>query len=219
GENRCRMVLARALLAQGKPREAAAAIESAGELGALAPYARVLQGQALLLSGSSSEAVAPLRVAASTEGPVSLRASGPLGDALLALGDFPGAREAAERGGSLAGQSVDVQAAMAWVAAQALAGEPGREREAAEALRAFWLRHPDHPAAETARSMQREISVDLPQPTRCELLVRASRLLASGKAAAAVPQAAGEAGRLAGEGQREPHAATAPDQAADAVQT
>src|SRR5262249_17885790 len=116
GDGRCRMVLGRALFAQGKPKEAAAAIGGAGELGPLAPYARLLQGQALLLSGSAAEAAASIRVAASSEGPVSLRASALLADALLALGDFPGARDAAERAGGMAGQSVDVQAAMAWVA-------------------------------------------------------------------------------------------------------
>src|SRR5258705_3974178 len=215
GDSRCRLVLARALFAQGKPREAAAAIESAGELGPLAPYARILQGQALLLSGSASAAVAPLRVAASSEGPVSLRASALLADALLVLGDLAGAREAAERAGSMAGQSVDVQAAMAWVAAQALAGEPGREQQAAEALRAFWLRHPDHPAAETARSMQEGIAVALPEPTGRELLLRASRLLASGKPAAAVAQAQVAAGMLSGEDRAEGLLLHAPGLAAD----
>jgi len=202
-ETRCRLVLARALFAQGRLREAAAAIESAGDPGPLAPNAQLLQGQALLLSGSASDALKPLRSAAASEGPVSLRASALLADALLALEDFPAAREAADRAAALPGQSPDVQAAMAWVGAQALTGEPGRERDAAEALRAFWLRHPEHPAAETARSMQREIGVALPDPTGRELLLRASRLLAAGKPAAAVAQAQVAAGMLSREDRAE----------------
>ena len=56
---RCKLVLARALVAQGKLREAAAALESAGDPGPMAPHAQLLQGQALLLSGSASAASIP----------------------------------------------------------------------------------------------------------------------------------------------------------------
>ena len=214
-EPRCRLVLARALFAQGRPRDAASALEGVGDLGPLTPHARVLQGQALLLSGSPAEAVPALRAAAAQEGPVSLRASALLADALLALNDFTGAREAAERAAAMPGQPVDVQAAMAWVAAQALRGEPGREREAAEALRTFWLKHPEHPAAESARAMQRELGVELTEPSGRELLLRASRLLAAGKPAAAVAQAEVAGSMLSGEDRAEAYLLHARALAAD----
>jgi len=215
GEPRCRLVLARALFAQGRPRDAASALEGVGDLGPLTPHARVLQGQALLLSGSAEEAVPALRAAAAQEGPVSLRASALLADALLALNDFTGAREAAERAAAMPGQPIDVQAAMAWVAAQALRGEPGREREAAEALRTFWLKHPEHPAAESARAMQRELGVELTEPSGRELLLRASRLLAAGKPAAAVAQAEVAGSMLSGEDRAEAYLLHARALAAD----
>ncbi|HEY4769500.1 MAG TPA: tetratricopeptide repeat protein, partial [Myxococcales bacterium] len=180
GEPRCRLVLGRALFAQGKLRDAASALGDAGELGPLTPYARVLQGEALLLSGAPGAALQPLRTAAASEGPVSIRAMPLLADALLALQDFTGAREAAERAGAFPGQPADLQAAMAWVGAQALLGEPGRAQDAAAALRAFWLRFPEHPAAETARTLQEQLGVELPEPSGRELLQRASRLLAAG---------------------------------------
>jgi len=214
-EPRCRLVLARALFALGRPRDAASALDGVGELGPLTPHARVLQGQALLISGSPAEAVPALRAAAAQEGPVSLRASALLADALLSLNDFTGAREAAERAAAMPGQPVDVQAAMAWVAAQALRGEPGREREAAEALRAFWLKHPEHPAAESARAMQRELGVELTEPSGRELLLRASRLLAAGKPAAAVAQAEVAGGMLTGEDRAEAYLLHARALAAD----
>src|SRR3954468_6764299 len=91
GETRCRLVLARALFSQSRLRESAAAVETAGDPGPLAPHARMLQGQALLLSGAPAEALPPLKFAAGSDGPVSLRASALLADALLALGDFAGA--------------------------------------------------------------------------------------------------------------------------------
>jgi soluble lytic murein transglycosylase len=203
GEPRCRLVLGRALFAQGKLRDAAAALADAGELGALTPYARVLQGEALLLSGAPGGALQPLRSAAASEGPVSIRATPLLADALLALQDFTGARQAAERAGAIPGQPADLQAAMAWVGAQALLGEPGRAQDAASALRAFWLRFPEHPAAETARNLQQQLGVELPEPSGRELLQRASRLLTAGKPAAAVAQAQAAAGMLSGEDQAE----------------
>lgn len=199
----CRLVLARALFAQGRLKEAASAAGGAGELGPLAAYGQVLRGEALLLSGSPLEAVEPLRAASTSDGPPSLRASALLADALLAIGNFAAARQMAQRAASLSGQPVDVQASMAWVSAQALRGEPGREQEAAEALRNFWLQHPEHPAAETARAMQRELGVDLPEPSGRELVLRASRLLAAGQPAAAVAQAEAAAGMLSGEDRAE----------------
>src|SRR5438105_1597067 len=79
-------------------------------------------------------------------------------------------------------------------AAQALLGEAQREisndpRRAAESLRNFWLRYPEHPAAETARAAERDLGVGLPEPSGRDLLLRASRLLASGHPAAAQAQA------------------------------
>lgn len=219
GDPRCRLVLGRALFAQGKVRDAATALDGVGGLGLLAPHAGVLRGQALLLSGAPGEALEPLRSSAASDGPVSLRASALLADALLSVGDFAAAREAAERATAMPGQPVDVQAAMAWVAAQALQGEPGRGREAAEALRAFWLRHPEHPAAETARALQRELGVELPEPSGRELLLRASRLLAAGKPAAAVAQAGVAAGMLAGEDRGEAFLLHARALAADGKRT
>ena len=71
----CRLVLARALFAQGRLKEAASAAGGAGELGPLAPYGQVLRGEALLLSGSPLDAVEPLRAASTSDGPPSLRAS------------------------------------------------------------------------------------------------------------------------------------------------
>ena len=199
----CRLVVARALFAQGRLNEAALAAGSAGEAGPLTAYGQVLRGEALLLSGSPAEAVEPLRVAATSDGPPSLRASALLADALLATSNFAAARQMAQRAAALPGQPIDVQAAMAWVLAQALRGEPESEQEAAQALRNFWLQHPEHPAAETARAMQRELGVALPEPSGRELLLRASRLLAAGQPAAAVAQAEVAAGMLSGEDRAE----------------
>jgi soluble lytic murein transglycosylase len=203
-EARCKLVLARALFLQGNPRDAAAAAGEASSLpGPLADWGRVLRGESLLLSGAAAEALAPLREASTAEGASSLRASTLLADALLAAGDVVQARAAALRAQSLPGQSAEAQAAMAWVAAQALRADPERPREAAEALRAFWLRHPEHPAAETARTMQRDLAVALPEPTGRDLLLRASRLLTAGQPAAAVAQAEVAAGMLSGEDRAE----------------
>src|SRR5207245_11672759 len=81
----CRLVLARALFAQGRLKEAASSVGGAGELGPLAAYGEVLRGEALLLSGSPLEAVEPLRVASTSDGPPSLRASALLAHALLTV--------------------------------------------------------------------------------------------------------------------------------------
>ena len=167
---RCKLVLARALFAQGRTKEAAAAVHGAGDLGPLASWARVLEGESLLLA-----------------------------DALLATGDFPAARQAALRAASLPGQPPEAQAAMAWDATQALARQPGQERDAAQALRNFWLRHPEHPAAENARALERDSGVSLPEPGGRDLLLRASRLIAAGHPAAAVAQVDVAASLLSGE--------------------
>ncbi len=184
-------------------REAATAARGAGDLGPLTPYARSLEGESLLAAGAPAEALEALRAAAAVEGPASLRASALLADALLATGDLAAAREAALRAGSLAGQPQETQAAMAWDATQALLGDPEHKREAAVALRNFWLKHPEHPAAEKARALERDLAVALPEPSGRELLLRASRLLASGHPAAAVAQAEVAAGMLKGEDRAE----------------
>lgn len=202
-EPRCRLVLARAFVAQGKHKEAASALRDAGNLGPLEPYARVLEGESLLNAGAPAEAIRPLRVAATAEGPASLRASALLADALLAAGEFPAAWQAAIRAAALPGQPPEVEAGLAWDAAQALRAQPDRAREAAEALRTFWLRHPEHASAETARAMQRDLGISLPEPTGRELMLRASRLLTGGQPAAAVAQAEVAAGMLAGEDRAE----------------
>ncbi|HZX97383.1 MAG TPA: hypothetical protein VFE90_22900, partial [Myxococcales bacterium] len=204
GEPRCQLVLGRALFALGRLREAAAAAHSArAGLGPLEPYALLLEGESLLLSGSARDALAPLQTAAAEEGPVGLRASALLADALLAVGDGPAAYDAARKAGALPGQPPEVRAAMAWDAAQALRAQPERAQKAAEALREFWLQHPEHPAAETARAMQRDLGVPLPDPAGRELMLRASRLLASGHPAAAVAQALIAADLLTGEDRAE----------------
>ncbi|HEY6908765.1 MAG TPA: lytic transglycosylase domain-containing protein [Myxococcales bacterium] len=204
GEPRCRLVLARALFALGRPGEAAAAVQGVlGSLGALEPHALLLEGESLLLSGSAAAALEPLRAAAASEGPVGLRASVLLADALLAAGDAQGAFEAAKRAAAMPGQPHEVQGAMAWDMAQALHAQPDRARDAAQALRNFWLQHPEHPAAEKARAMQRELGVALPEPSGRELLLRASRLLAAGHPAAAVAQAQIAAGMLSGDDRAE----------------
>jgi peptidoglycan lytic transglycosylase len=199
----CRLVLARAFFAEKSYPEAAAALRDVASLGPLEPWARALQGESLLLAGAPAEALGPLRAAAAAEGPASLRASALLADALLATGDFAEAHKAALRAGSLSGQPPETVANMAWTAAQALRGQPDRAAEAAEALRAFWLRHPEHPAAEKARALQRELGVPLPEPSGRELMLRASRLLAGGQPAAAVAQAEVAAGMLSGEDRAE----------------
>src|SRR5205085_12195001 len=113
--------------------------------------------------------------------------------------EFAAGRPAAPGAAALPGRSSEPHAAMAWVAAQGLRGEPGREPEAAEALRNVWLQHPEHPAAETARSMQRELAIPLPGRSGRDLYLRASRLLAAGQPAAAVAQVEVAAGMLSGD--------------------
>lgn len=192
---RCRLVLARALFGLGRLQEAADALQPAlADLGPLRPHAEALIGEALLLGKKPQDAVETLRNAAAAAGPAGLRASALLADALLATGDFHEARAQADRAAALAGQPADVRAGLTWDAAQALAGEartdPGLARAAAETLRTFWLVHPEHPAAESARELQRAFQVPLPEPSGRELMGRASRLLSAGQPAAAVEQSA-----------------------------
>ena len=195
---RCQLVLGRALFGLGRMKEAAAALRNVVGLGPLQPHASVLLGETLLLSGSPGDALEPLRTARDAPGPAGLRASALLADALLAAGDFAEARKEALRAESLHGQPADLRAGLAWDAAQALAHEPYGARQAAEALRAFWLQHPEHPAAESARALERRLNVALPEPSGRELLLRASHLLAAGQPAAALAQAEIARGMLSG---------------------
>jgi soluble lytic murein transglycosylase len=189
----CRLVLGRALFGQGKLAEAADALaKAASDPGPLRPHAEVLLGEALLLSKRPQEALVPLRQAAEAQGPAAVRASALLADSLLAAGDFAEARRQAAHAASLGGQPAEVRAGLQWDVALALSGEARTDvklaRDAAEALRGFWLNHPEHPAAESARALERELQVEIPPATGRELMLRASRLLAAGQPAAAVAQ-------------------------------
>ena len=195
---RCGLVLGRALFGLRRMPEAAAALRAADVPGPLQAHARVLLGEALLLAGNAQEALAPLRAARDAPGPAGLRASALLADALLAGGDFAQARAEALRAEALPGQTAEVRAGLAWDAAQALARDPSAARQAAQALRNFWLQHPEHPAAEPARAMERALGVALPELDGRDLLLRASRLLAAGQPAAAVAQSAVAQGMLKG---------------------
>lgn len=199
----CQLVRARALFALGRLPEAALAVSPAIEsLGAMKPHAEVLLGESLLLSGRPLDARGPLRAAAASPGPAGLRAAALLADALLATGNHAEARQQAEHAAALSGQPADVRAGMAWCVAQAAAAQARVDgslaREAALVLRGFWLTHPDHPAAETARALERDLQTELPEPTGRELLLRASRLLSAGQPAAAAAQSDAAARMLSG---------------------
>src|SRR5437868_4894451 len=126
-----------------------------------------------------------------------------LADALLDSGDPRGAIAQAERAASMDGQGSEIRAGLALVAAQARsalveAGEGPVNAEAAlqaaHAWRAFWLEHPDHPAAEgLARSEEARLTritgKPLPGPAGGDLLLRSQPLLAAGQPGAAVAQA------------------------------
>jgi soluble lytic murein transglycosylase len=212
-EPRCALVLGRALFVVGQLDAAARSLHGArAGLGSLQAHAAQLEGEALLLAGRPREAIEPFRaaIAGDAEGPPGLRAAALLADALLAAGDLPQAHAQAQRAALLPGQPVDVRAGLAWVAAQAL----GRSEAGARALRNFWLEHPDHPAAEMARATELEIA-KLPAPSGHELLLRASRLLAAGKPAAAAAQSEVAAAQLSGEERAEAQLLHARSLAAD----
>ena len=138
-----------------------------------------------------------MQTAGSAPGPAGLRASALLADALLAVGDPAGALREAERAEGLPGQPAEVRAGLRWVAAQA---SPAPLR--AQALRAFWLQHPEHPAAQAARDEELLLAKLWP-PSGRELLTRASRLLSAGQPAAALAQAQASLPLLAGEDRAE----------------
>jgi len=200
---RCALVLARAMFGLGHFDAAAAALDPVrGKLGDLAAHTAVLQGESFLRAGRAKDAVEPLRaaVALDPKGPPGLRAEALLADALLALGDAGAALEQARRAAAVV--PAELRAAMAWDEAQALLIQ-GPPREAALALRGFWLQHPEHPAAEDARKKELELQVELPPLTGHELLLRASRFLAAGMPAQATAQAKAAAAMLTGEARAE----------------
>lgn len=205
-EARCALVLGRARLAQGAGQQAAEALAGArGRAGSLEPTLLRLLGEALLKAGRAAEAAEPLAAAIELDpaGPAGVRAAALLADALFAAGRFAEAAQQAQRAAALPGQPPEVKAGLSYTAAQALAArartEPPLVHEAALALRSFWLQHPEHPGAQAARDLQRELEAALPAPSGRELLVRASRLLAAGQPAAAVAQAQAAAAMLTGE--------------------
>ena len=200
---RCRLVEGRALLGLGKLPAAAEALRKAASApGVLQPHAQALFGEALLHAGRAAEALAPLRAAEATEGPAGLLASALLADALFATHAFAETQRQAAHAALLPGQPAEVRAGLSWTAAQALASEAQSDarqaRPAAEALRTFWLLHPDHPAAESARVQELSLSVALPEDPGHALLLRASRLLSAGQPAAAAAQAVVAAKLLSG---------------------
>jgi tetratricopeptide (TPR) repeat protein len=205
-EARCALVLGRARLAQGAGQQAAEPLAGArGRAGSLEPTLLRLLGEALLKAGRAGEAAEPLAAAIQLDpaGPAGVRAAALLADALFAAGHLAEAAQQAQRAAALPGQPPEVKAGLSYTAAQALAAraqtEPPLVHEAALALRSFWLQHPEHPGAQAARDLQRELEAALPAPSGRELLVRASRLLAAGQPAAAVAQAQAAAAMLTGE--------------------
>jgi soluble lytic murein transglycosylase len=208
-DGRCALVLARSLFLSGQPGEAAAALAPwlvpEGKLLALEPHALALLGEARLMAAEPHQALEPLRAAArlDAQGPAGTRAAGLLARALFADGDFPGAAQQALHAATLPGQSPEEKAQLARLHAQALLSQartdPALVREAALALRALWLQHPELPEAQNARDDERALGVSLPPPTGHELLLRASRLLSAGRPGAAAAQAEVAAAALTGE--------------------
>jgi soluble lytic murein transglycosylase len=204
---RCSLILGRALFGLSQLDAAADALaEARVKLPDLTAHAAALQGEALLLAGHSREALEPLRAAIALDrtGPPGLRSAALLADALLLQGDAPAAAEQAASAAALLGQPPDVRAAMAWDVAQALLAQgQDHTREAALALREFWLQHPEHPAADEARAKELALHAVLPPLTGRELLLRASRLLSAGMPAQATAQAKVAASMLQGENRAE----------------
>src|SRR5438105_2931509 len=101
------------------------------------------------------------------------------------------------------GQAGEIRTGLALVTAQARSALADREEgsgtaeaalQAAQAWRAFWLEHPDHPAAASlARSEETRLGriagTPLSEPAGRDLLLRSQRLLAAGQPGAAVAQA------------------------------
>jgi soluble lytic murein transglycosylase len=195
----CALVRGRALFALGRLVEAAEALQAARS-GTLEAHAAKLQGEALVLAGRPADALDALRAAerADPDGPAGTRAAALLADALLGAGQFEAAAEQARKAAQLAAQPADVRAGLDLIGAEAFsarvdAGEREIARDAAERWRAFWLEHPEHPAADGAREEEARLSAisgkPLPAPAGRDLLLRAQRLLSAGKPGAAVAQA------------------------------
>ena len=204
----CALVRGRALFALGRLDEAAQALQAARS-GSLAAHAAKLQGEALVLSGRGAEALEPLRAAESADpdGPAGIRSAALLADALLSTGEFGKAAEQARTAAELPAQPGEVRAGLDLIRAEAAsglvdAGDEQRAKEAALRWRAFWLDHPEHPAAETARGEEQRLSAlsgeALPAPRGRDLLLRAQRLLSAGKPGAAVAQAEAAVAALRG---------------------
>src|SRR6266849_5944798 len=195
----CALVRGRALFALGRLADAAQALQGA-RTGNLAAHAAKLHGEAFVLAGRPADALEPLRAAAQADpdGPAGIRASALLADALLGTGEFAQAAEQARKAAQLPAQPGDVRAGLDLIRAEAFSGrvDAGEEevaREGARQWREFWLEHPEHPAAQTARAEEARLSEvsgrPLPEPSGRELLLRAQRLLSAGKPGAAVAQA------------------------------
>src|SRR6266851_4947329 len=178
-----------AALSAGRLDEAAAGAESCLP----DPGCALVRGRALFALGRLADAAQ-----ADPDGPAGIRASALLADALLGTGEFAQAAEQARKAAQLPAQPGDVRAGLDLIRAEAFSGrvDAGEEevaREGARQWREFWLEHPEHPAAQTARAEEARLSEvsgrPLPEPSGRELLLRAQRLLSAGKPGAAVAQA------------------------------
>ena len=225
----CALVRGRALFGLGRLVEAAQALQTARS-GALEAHAAKLQGEALVLAGRASEALEPLRAAerADAEGPAGTRASALLADALLGAGQLEEAAEQARKAAQLPAQPSELRAGLDLIRAEAFsarvdAGERELASEAAQKWRAFWLEHPEHPAADGGRDEEARLSAisgrPLPDPGGRDLLARAQRLLSAGKPGAAVAQAEAAVKALRGADSAEAQLALARSLAADGRRT
>ncbi|MFL5398216.1 MAG: transglycosylase SLT domain-containing protein [Myxococcales bacterium] len=206
GDAGCLLIEGRAAFGSGDFAGAATALAAARPaLSDLDAHVAKLLGEALLLDGRAAEAVVALRDAESKDpsGPAGLRAAALLADALLAAEDPRAAIAQAGRASDREGQPGEIRAGLALVEAEALsaladraersaAGPPAQK--AAQAWRAFWLEHPDHPAADRlARAEEARLAAiagkPLPDPSGRDLLTRSQRLLSAGQPGAAVAQA------------------------------
>lgn len=177
------------------------------------------------------QAQTPLREAAllDPDGPPGLRAAALLADALFGAGQLADASAQAERLLLRPELSLELRAGLELVKAAALTEEarktrdPARAHAAALAQRAFWLLHPDHPAAAHAHDDEAALAelsaTPLPAPTGHELLQRASRLLSAGQPADAATQARVAAAALGGEEAAEAQLLCARSLAADGKRT
>src|SRR5437868_4421611 len=221
----CALVRGRALLALGSFEQAAQALRLARS-GETAVHAAKLEGESLVLAGQGGAAMEPLQFAAQhdPDGPAGVRAAALLADAFLEVGRFADAADQARKAAENPSQPNDVRVGLDLIGAEALsarvdAGEVPLARDAALQWRAFWLEHPEHPAAEGARAEEQRLAalgdLSLAEPIGRELLSRAQRLLAAGKPGAAVAQAEAAAKALRGAEAAEAQLAYAPAPGAD----